>query len=69
MMTKQELVKFLDLEGSIAGRSILALSARSFSRLMDVFNPEKDYLVYVCEEYAKINRGKVGMDGLHYDLN
>jgi len=69
MITKQELVDLLRVEGSMAEKAIVQLSDKSFARLMEVFDPSEDELIHVCEEYASINRGGVGTHGTRYDLS
>ncbi|MEL7494172.1 MAG: hypothetical protein AAGJ95_09450 [Cyanobacteria bacterium J06554_11] len=55
------------LKGSSMNRAIFSLSKEEFAELVNLCDPEQDYLICVDEEGCSINHGKVGTRGIRYE--
>ena len=67
-VTAKELVEVLELNGSIAGNTLLGLPQKKIDILVAHFDPQKDYLIDINEHHFSINFGNVGKFGIKYSF-
>ena len=68
IMTAQELVDELQLNGSITGNRLLSLSQEKIDILLTHFDPKNDALIHVDDQHFSINFGNVGTRGIQYSF-